>query len=275
MSVRVRMLAGAALLLLILPSVAGGQAPTADSLSERLASRWMQLQRADGSFADYVASATSDVKRRDRYGPAVFGAALMARGIRTDDSKAVAAALAALRYAAAHPDPRRRVIFENVALASAYNDAREQLAELPAFVALRPVLERRLRRIRFEVFGTGRTYSNLHLVEAVAILELLRTGLTSNVRGSVLAQRTRARKLAVRLLERRLRRSGAAPRRSPGLGRDGVPVRSAVEPAGLSRPVARPALARRAPARRHGAHASPRPVRPRGSGDQLVHGARR
>src|SRR5205823_6019968 len=71
-------------------------------------------------------------------------------------------------------------VFENMALAASYNLARRELPNDAAFAAVRPVLERALRAIRPVWSGSDHHYFNKYLVEAVAWLELVRTGLHSS-----------------------------------------------------------------------------------------------
>lgn len=193
------LLAGA----LVFPIAAQGQPHPAAALSDQVAESWMDLQKSDGSFRDYV-TANAPGAWRDRYGPAVFGAALLQRGVRTGDDRSVQAALRALRYAIAHRETRQNGAFEKIALAEAYKLGRRELRDHPGFARLRPALEARLRGITMAVFGRGRTYFNLYLVESVAVLDVLSTGLRSKVRGSVLAQAKQSRRLATDLINRTL-----------------------------------------------------------------------
>lgn len=157
---------------------------------------WIGRQRPNGSFVDYLPTRRGG----DRYGTAMMGLALLDQGIRLGSQPRIDAGLKAMRFAsrrafhyATHRHGyARRVVFDNFAVAAAYNLARTSLAGDPRFESMAPKWRRTLRAMRRRVLG-NHGYYNYKLVHAVAILELLNSGLRSHRRGSVLAGRRRAR----------------------------------------------------------------------------------
>lgn len=180
-------------------------APTVDANEIAVAATepWLGRQRADGSFVDYVPKR----KGVDSYGTAMLGFSILDQGIRLRDDRRIAVGLRALRFGArralrlANHRSRhaRRVVFDNFALASAYNIARRSLASDPRFLAMAPVWRRALRAMGRRVLGTH-GYYNFKLVHAAATTELLRTGLRSNKRGATLNNRRRSARWVRRLI---------------------------------------------------------------------------
>ena len=161
-----------------------------------IAAPWPSLQRADGSYDDYMAVRAAPA--RDRYGEAMLGYGLLKTGLERHDERAVGSGLRGLAYAVRHPRTFHSVVFEKLALAAAYNLARERTPGHPLFVANRARWESRLRAMRLTFLGGPGRYFNQHLVEAVTVLELARSGLRSRLAGTV----CRDPAAAVRLVER-------------------------------------------------------------------------
>ena len=178
------------------PPPPGTLAATASDLADRIVDAWLPaLANRNGTFQDYVAK-PGEVKR-DHYGPAMLGAALVLDGMRTCRSGVVHAGLRAIDWAALHPplkdgSERPGVIFENLALAVAYQEAHGELAGDPVYEEVRPDWEARMRHMRFRVYGYGRAYYNWYLVETLTAAALLQSGLTSDVRGTILARPARS-----------------------------------------------------------------------------------
>jgi hypothetical protein len=173
------------------------------ALAGTIAAPWLARQHANGSFPDYMAARRSPA--RDLYGEAMLGYGLLKSGLQRRDARAVDAGLRALAHAVATPRPFHSIVFENLALAAAYNLAREALPRHPLFSANRLRWESRLRRVRPTWLGRGRgRYFNQHLVDAVAVIELARSGLRSRLAGTVSSDPGRARRLAERLVNRGL-----------------------------------------------------------------------
>lgn len=193
--------------------------PAADAarwraLAGRIAAPWPRLQDADGRFRDYVVGRRAGFP--ERYGESVMGYALLQSGIRDRSRRAVAAGLRAIEWVVSPGGGSPRASpFETLALAAAYNLARRRLARHPLFVRSRAAWEEWLGRAPLTRLDDTSYYGNKHLVDAVAVLELLRTGLSSSHRSAVLGgARSRAEALARRLVNRgvpRLARERAAP----------------------------------------------------------------
>src|SRR4051794_11656217 len=159
--------------------------------AQRMAAALVAVQRANGTFPAYNYAKASGVLP---YGESMVGYGLVDAGIAAGDARRLHAGLRALAFASRSLLHRGSPsVFENLALAAAYNRARQAAPGDPVFVRVRPVLERALRAIKPVWSGSGRRYFNKYLVEAVAWLELTRTSLSSKVRGSVLADPARAR----------------------------------------------------------------------------------
>ena len=160
-------------------------------------------QRPDGKFIDYVP------KRQgiDNYGTGMLGMAILDQGVRLGDQRRIDVGLKAMRFAsrralrlANHRSRRaRRVVFDNFAVASAYNIARHSLASDPRFLAIAPTWRRALRAMGRRVLGIH-GYYNFKLVHAAATMELLHSGLRSNRPGATLSNRRQARRWVRRLI---------------------------------------------------------------------------
>jgi hypothetical protein len=204
------------LLILVLMTFAALGAPpaTAESwpaLAERIAAPWPALQQPDGRFADYVAGGRP--MPQTRYAEAMLGYGLLLVGLQDGRRDQVDAGLRAIAWSTSRPyaDNGGPSVFENLALAAAYNLARARLSGDAAFEALRRGWEEWLRQVQ-PLHLHRRGYGNKHLVEAVAHLELVRTHVASGVPGSVLSRPLRAVRRVRTLLERRLPRLRAGRR---------------------------------------------------------------
>src|SRR5437764_6654270 len=113
-------------------------------LARSMAAPWPRLQHG-ADFSDYVIANAPPGPPRDPYGRSFMGLALLQSGLRDHNRSQLGAGLRALRAAARHPIARNRIVFENLALATAYNVARAKLARDPRFIAIRGALVRRLR----------------------------------------------------------------------------------------------------------------------------------
>jgi hypothetical protein len=172
-----------------------------DGISARIATAMEQLQQPDGSFADYLSPTAQP------YAEAMVGYGLLLRGLRTGDRSATEAGLRALEQTVqpgVRGSPRLDSVFKQLAVAAAYNLAAARLAGDAAFETRREALAAWLRQVRptrltSETAGT----SNKHLVEAVADLELLRSGIAGGEPGSVLAEQAPALTRVLALLGER------------------------------------------------------------------------
>ena len=146
-----------------------------------------------------------------RYGESVLGYALVQTGVREGEDRLIDSGLRALAYVANRPagTHHRASVFEDMAMAAAYNFVRRQIPDHPLFRKNRAAWENFLRRIRpvstpYRVPETSR-YSNHYLVEAIGILELLKTGLRSSRPGATLGgKRELATAVTYRLLNEQI-----------------------------------------------------------------------
>lgn len=146
-----------------------------------------------------------------RYGESVLGYALVQTGVREGEDRLIDSGLRALAYVANRPagTHHRASVFEDMAMAAAYNFVRRQIPDHPLFRKNRAAWENFLRRIRpvstpYRVPETSR-YSNHFLVEAIGILELLKTGLRSSRPGATLGgKRELATAVTYRLLNEQI-----------------------------------------------------------------------
>src|SRR5918992_3573144 len=112
-------------------------------LADRLAERWVALQRDNGTFLDAIRPDTHDW---GRYGETGVGYGLMLAGVRTGRPEWVEAGARAQAYAAAKAADRLSV-FESMLIASGYNLLRSRAPATPAFAQQRTVWEDYLRTI--------------------------------------------------------------------------------------------------------------------------------
>jgi hypothetical protein len=187
---RTRRHAGAGALALAIVLLAAGPAAAAAPASwtakaDAIAAPWPGLQNADGSFRDYVIS-RDPTGQRDDYGDAILGYGLLATAARTGNADLAGAGLRALEHSLDHlaRSPSTQV-FHELATVSGYNLARARFPDHPVFARARSKWEDVLRRIATYRVGK-REVTNKSIVESVVVLELVRTGLTSEEPGAVL-----------------------------------------------------------------------------------------
>jgi hypothetical protein len=170
---------------------------------ERALEVWPSLQRPDGAVPDYLhGNAAGRVRSYDE---AILGYAMLMNAVRNGDQSQASAGFRAVAWAAgAYRIPGS--VFESMAMASAYNFARAHFTNDPRFEAIRPGWENWLRQVMPLRLTRRRAYYNMHLVEAVAFLELTRTGLQSQIPKTVLSSPATYRRAARRLINRRLPR---------------------------------------------------------------------
>jgi hypothetical protein len=179
--------------------------PQVRRLADDIAEPWSALQRPDGSFADYMAQRGN--AQRDLYGEAMLGYGLLHVGIREGDDRRIRSGLRALTAAARSRRSYHSMTFEQMALASAYNLARERIADHPMFRDVRRSWEARIRRFRPIWIGRHRgNFFNQYIVDAVGVLETARSGLRSDLRGTVSSNPGRAVAQVERLLNGQVHR---------------------------------------------------------------------
>ena len=175
------------------------------SLSRELAAPWPAQQRRDGRFIDaFREDGTS------RYGDAMLGLGLLQNAARDRNRRQVGSALRALDATARLYEPWFPTrAFKRWAVATAYNLAREKLRHIPAVRRSMRRWARWLGHTRLDYIGRN-SYENKHLVDALAVLELQRSGLKSRIEGSVIGNgRRRARNRVLRLINQAIPRMAA------------------------------------------------------------------
>jgi len=186
------------------PVAAAAAVPSADQMERSIAAPWPGRQGATGRYREYVPPLVGHTREQDRYGTAMMGYALLQLGVRHHDRREIVSGLRALKRAAKNPlQGGTREVFDDFALASAYNVARLNLSRDPAFKGVAHPWRERLRHVRVQILTSPRSFYNFQLVEAIEILELLRTGLHSKDKASILAKPVGARRLVLGLLFRR------------------------------------------------------------------------
>jgi hypothetical protein len=177
----------AALSVAAVPASAGNSSDWR-ALAEEIASPWPDLQKGEGELIDYMDEYTNPGGKPGgtRYGDALMGYALIQTGIRAGKRAWIDTGIRSISWAT---DPNRYFppgarsddsVFEQWGVAAAYNLARTHLRGDGGWERHRERWETWLRKQRTVRFGTGRRFSNHDLVEAVMVLELLDTGLTSS-----------------------------------------------------------------------------------------------
>ena len=158
----------------------------ASGLDAQIAAPWPALQQPSGRFRNILGGGT-------RYGEATLGYALLQAGARSDNRAQIHAGLKAIRLALARSVHRSRAsVFENLSLAAAYNIAKRSLRHDPTFKRARPRWERFLETRRFKELSGQHPYDNHYLADAISVLELTRTGLTSSDQTTVVGNQTAA-----------------------------------------------------------------------------------
>jgi hypothetical protein len=194
---------------------AAASAPAWTGVSARITSAMTALQAPDGSFPEYLAGTPQP------YGEAMIGYGLLLHGLRTGERPAIVSGLRAVDHAVASGNPRGDgldSVFKQLAVASAYTLAAARLSGDAAVEVRRAQWAAWLRRVRFIHLGVGRGSGNKHLVEAVADLEILRSGIAGGEPGSVLADPAGARQRILALVNSRWPAAVAAQTRRGPLG---------------------------------------------------------
>jgi hypothetical protein len=176
----------------IVAPVAAGRGPGWDSLALEMAAPWPSIQEPAGNLPDYldgIVGQPPPVFAGTRYGDAMMGLGLMQVGTHQGNEALTRAGIRAVTYATAVHGPSvpgQPSVFENWAVAEAYDLARRLLAADPQFQSSRAQWEDWLRHVKTMRLPIKTRYGNHWLVEANGVAALLRTGLTSDVPGTVL-----------------------------------------------------------------------------------------
>jgi hypothetical protein len=198
--------------LLLVPARAAAAAPeftNADvaSMARAMAAPWPGIQKINGTLPDYTDDAPTEPDTR--YGDAFMGWALVMVGRREKDEALIDTGLRSISYAVRFwADERKQVtqsVFENWAVAAAYNVARRHLAGNKIFQRQRARWEDFLRVSRAERSGIKFAYGNHWLVDAAGVLQTLDSGLSSSRSDAVLGgQRSEARSGVLSLVNSRV-----------------------------------------------------------------------
>jgi hypothetical protein len=176
------------------------------SFIEALATPWLRpgVQRPPGvHFAGHY---REPVSGGTRYGDSLLGYTMILTGVRTHRPDRIRSGLRALAFstprAALHTRPS---IFEILAIAGAYNLAREHFPKNPLFTRQRARWVGYLEHVKLIRLPATTYFGNHWLVEAVEVRELLRTGIRSNDPHAVLGgDRAAAERLSRDLINRRI-----------------------------------------------------------------------
>lgn len=166
-------------------------------LSPMILDRWRETQLDDGKYRRPSGSTVWDAMGTSSI---AYSTLMMAK--RTGSREQFESAMLAFKHLADRPARTQGVFFRLFSVAG-YNFARRHFGDTPEFNAIRGAWAERLRRIKYgdKSFRTGYRY-NKNIVEATEVLELLRTGLRSRYRGTVLHDRGRARRRAMTVVRR-------------------------------------------------------------------------
>lgn len=182
------------------------------NFSDRVAASWMGRQAFDGTYADVLAPPGA----HSRYGESMLGYAMVQAGLRRGDRRLLNAGVRGVDAAVRENGFRRHgdAPFENLAIAAAYNVLRQRDPAQPRFRARRRAWEAYLESRTLLYLDEsdvpdperngGRGYWNKWLVEAVAVLEMLRTGLASAEPGTILQNRADALRRVDDVVNRRI-----------------------------------------------------------------------
>lgn len=195
----------AACALALLP--AGAQARTTwHALARTMAAPWPNLQEDSGELPDYLDGIPAQGGKGGgtRYGDTFMGYGLIQTGLRAHDRTLIRTGLKAINFAtskARQADWPTPSVFEALAVASAYNLARRRLPQDPLFRKGRAHWAAYMRKLKTVHLQWETHFGNHWLVDALAVLELRRTGVHSKRRGAILGDgRKQATRRATRLI---------------------------------------------------------------------------
>jgi hypothetical protein len=175
--------------------------PAWGAIADRVAGSMEALQQSDGSLADYLSPTAQP------YAEAMVGYGLLLHGLRRGDRRATDAGLRAIGQTVQpgiRGGPRLDSVFKQLAVASSYRLATERLAGDPVFESRRAAIETWLREVRpVHLTATTGAAGNKHLVEAVADLELIHSGLSGGAPGTITGDPNAALARVISLIDAR------------------------------------------------------------------------
>ena len=171
----------------------------AERLVTEIARPFPGLQKDSGRYRSSVNGGT-------RYGDTLLGYGIIQAGLRADDRRLVTSGLRAVTFGVSKsPRHSRPSVFENLAVAGAYNLGIRRLSDNRRFRRVRTRWEQFLQTRRLVRLQWADYYGNHSLVEAVAVLEMMKTGLRSTDPQAILGGRRRmAIQAAERLINQRI-----------------------------------------------------------------------
>ncbi|CAN5543321.1 hypothetical protein BH20ACT18_BH20ACT18_09700 [soil metagenome] len=190
------------------------------ALARQIADPWPTLQTSEGWYPDYIYGGGKAFCNRRlcrkglgnaRYGESLLGYGLIQTGLREGNQTLVESGLRAISYILSQQELQRRLptSFEGMAVASAYNLMKERQPDNATFVANKRVWEAFMKRqpVITTIFRKPDTprYGNHYLIEALEIVELVRTDLQSDDPDAILGgKRKGALRVAKFLLNERV-----------------------------------------------------------------------
>lgn len=171
----------------------------ATELSAMILDPWRATQLPDGNYRRPSGSTVWDAMGTS----SIAYSTLMLAKRSGNEARFRSAMLGFKRLATSRVRPQG--VFYRLFLTAGYNFARRHYGDTREFKEIRVAWANRLRRIKYgdQSFRTGYRY-NKNIVEALEVVELLRTGLRSSVRGSVLRNRGTARRRAYAVIQRQI-----------------------------------------------------------------------
>lgn len=170
-------------------------------LARQIAAPWPGLQKGAGWFPDYVYGGGKGFCLKTscrqglgnaRYGESLLGYGLVMTGLRENDQRLIDSGLRAINYILDQKELQSKLptSFEGMAVAATYNLMRARQPDNPLFVAGKGSWEAFMRRqpLITTIYRKPDTvrYANHFLVEALEVLELLKTGVSSSDPSAIL-----------------------------------------------------------------------------------------
>ena len=159
------------------------------AMARELAAPWPGLQLDSGELPDYLDGIPAQGGKGGgtRYGDAFMGYALIQTGLREGNRTYIRSGLRAINFATSGARAWPTVsVFEAMAVASAYNLARKRIPREPLFRTKRRQWAEWMRDFKTVHLQWETHFGNHWLVDAIAVLELQRSGVRSRRRGAVL-----------------------------------------------------------------------------------------
>jgi hypothetical protein len=204
-------------------SAAGARAAAPEqwrALAREIAAPWPGLQKKEGWFPDYIYGGGKAfcLKSRcraglgnARYGESLLGYGLVMTGLREGNQPMIESGIKAINYIIAQPKLQSRLptAFEGMAVAATHNLLRRRQPDNALFREAQSSWKDYMRRqpVITTIFRKPNTprYQNHFLIEALEVLELIKSGVTSTVPNAILGgKRTEALRIAKFVLNQRV-----------------------------------------------------------------------